>query len=1745
MRAFPQRLGKFKVIAEQLEIPCSAMLCLDVPTRWNSTYMMLAVAQKYERAFLRMEVEDGGLRYALIGSTGRRRGLGAPDAVDWDCVKSFVDFLKLFYDTTMRISGCKYCTANLYLDELSRIHDHLQQNYANSEGLLFATAMRMKSKYEKYWRDIVKINRLLLVAAILDSRYKLEIIQFLFIDILGEEKAEEFIKELRKDIDNLYGHYNSNSHPTPVSGSRSSSHPTSSTSSGDYTASAATLSSPLVQRYHQRRASRNIMQSRDLLVISITTVASESAFSTGGHVMDAYRSSLSASTVEALICTLNWLCEMPIGVDIIDSESYRLESTVVSSVMAEGTRGALKNQQEELHKHQDVLQKQLDTHQQAITGMFEKLQHVSDMLCSLVESIQVNLHREGVNEPRSHEDRTMQRSFRLDFPRFGGSDPAGWVFKANQYFDCYQTPFHQKLMVASFHMEGEALVRFGPSSYDDPMEVLAKLKQTTSVTMYKSQFDNLANRLQGLSERHLLSYFVSGLKDEIRLGVKMLSPVNLGAAYGLAKIQEEYLFAIKKPWRGFSVPTEPVVETNKVHRPPLAVKKVFSSQMDEKRKKGLCYHCEEKWNPAHVCKTPRVYLMQVENVGDKAIEVEEVINEPPITSEQLVTDEGEAVEVSIHAISGCSTSNAMKLLGRVGSCVVEILVDSGSTHNFLDPLVVQTAKLKVHKDSKLQVEVANGDKLISGGRCEEVIKVQDSKFRIPFHVLTLGGCDMVLGVQWLKTLGPIFWDFNSMSMSFSVGNSKITLNGLKSEGIRVHNGEGNLKSSLVRQQGWFLQLRAEDQGGKPANQVKEVDELLQEFKEVFAEPVGLPPNRSFDHSIPLKEGTGPVSVRPYRYPHYQKNEIENIVRDLLKTGVVRPSQSPFSSPVLLVKKSDGSWRMCVDYRALNQVTIKDKFPIPVIDELLDELFGASVFSKLDLRSGYHQIRVKDVDIEKTAFRTHEGHYEFLVMPFGLTNAPATFQGLMNDVFKPFLRRFVLVFFDEILIYSKNLRDHVSHLRAVLHVLKQHTLYAKMSKCRFAMHEVDYLGHIISAEGVKADSSKLVSMVEWPIPKSLKALRGFLGLTGYYRKFIKDYGSIAAPLTAFKKLKEAVTSPPVLRLPDFSKSFTIECDASGIGLGAVLMQEGQPIAFYSKALKGKALLLSTYEKELLALVSAVAKWRPYLLGGVFQVKTDQQALKYLLEQRVGTETQQKWLSKLIGYDFTIDYKRGKENQVADALSRKSEEQTATLALITFPTSLWIEELKQSYQLCSPIREIYEKLQHGSEGPKHFTLQQGLLLRKGKIVVVSDSAFKTKVLYYIHNSPQAGHMGYHKTLHRAKQDFYWKGMRKDVKTFVKECEICQACKHETLHPAGLLQPLPVPSSPWADISMDFIEGLPSSDGYTVIFTVVDRFTKFGHFFSLAHPYSASKVAQVFFSGVFKLHGLPKSIVSDRDAIFTSNFWKELFRLQDTSLNFSSAYHPQSDGQTEALNKVVEGYLRCYTSDKPKEWNLWLPLAEWCYNTTCHSSIKICPFEALYGYVPPRLVSYVAGTSVNPAVDQQLRSREQLWVMLRENILKAQNRIKDFADRRRTEREFQVGDWVFLRLQPYRQKTVALRHNLKLAPRFFGPFKILERIGTVAYRLELPSSTKIHPVIHVSCLKKKLGQNVIPLPTLPPVDSQGQVQPEPELILQRRMKKIRNNAVTEVLVKWLGASAEDSTWELLWKLRDQYPHLVGKVL
>ena len=926
-------------------------------------------------------------------------------------------------------------------------------------------------------------------------------------------------------------------------------------------------------------------------------------------------------------------------------------------------------------------------------------------------------------------------------------------------------------------------------------------------------------------------------------------------------------------------------------------------------------------------------------------------------------------------------------------------------------------------------------------------------------LLPLGGCDMVLGMQWLSTLGEMRCNFLDLRMSFVYngrifnlrGSTKTTVEWMNGKQVAKRVANGTNLSMCVYPTAMLNMITASTPAKTPTIASKPqiqtpLQLLIQEFVDVFSIPKGLPPQRSHDHKIPLKEGTPPVNLRPYRHPPTQKDAIESMVQELLESGVIRHSQSAFASPIVMVRKKDGSWRMCVDYRQLNKNTLKDKFPIPLIEELIDELSGSVIFSKLDLRSGYHQIRMYEDDIAKTAFKTHEGHYEFVVMPFGLTNAPSTFQSLMNEVFRPFLRKFTLVFFDDILVYSTSLEEHVQQLRIILETMRSNQLFAKQSKCVFGAEQVEYLGHVISSKGVATDPQKIQAMVDWPIPKNLKQLRGFLGLTGYYRRFIKGYAVISSPLTAllkknafgwdgiaqiaFERLKNAMVNALVLKLPDFNEVFIVETDASGVGIGAVLQQQGHPIAFLSKTLAPKHQMLSTYEKEFLAVLQALDKWRGYLLDRHFVIKTDHFSLKYLLDQRITTPTQMKWLPKLMGYDYEILYKKGSENVVADALSRVQSGAELSQISVNTLSSVLYEEIKQAWTSDPELRALILQLQADTSSAKHYLWTNGQLLRKGKLVIGSDEELRKKILAYFHSSPDGGHSGMKATMQRMCVHVYWKKMRRQIKEFVRQCDVCQRFKPELVAYPGLLQPLPVPETIWSEISMDFITSLPMSNGKSAIMVIVDRLSKYSHFIALKHPYTANKIAQVFLDTIYRLHGLPKIIVSDRDAIFMSKFWKELFVVLQVKLHTSTAYHPQSDGQTEVVNRSLECYLRCMCGDKPKEWSNWLPLAEYWYNTSYHTTIKTTPYQVVYGQPPPVHIAYAKGDSRVDMVDRTLETREEAVKLLKFHIKRTQERMKEIADKHTTEREFGVNDWVYFKLQPYRQYTISQSKNHKLS-------------------------------------------------------------------------------------------------------------------
>jgi RNase H-like domain found in reverse transcriptase/Reverse transcriptase (RNA-dependent DNA polymerase)/Retroviral aspartyl protease/Integrase zinc binding domain len=1119
--------------------------------------------------------------------------------------------------------------------------------------------------------------------------------------------------------------------------------------------------------------------------------------------------------------------------------------------------------------------------------------------------------------------------------------------------------------------------------------------------------------------------------------------------------------------------------------------------------------------------------------------------------------------VTLSGTTSLTSHNTLKYKGFIQTIPICVLIDTGATHSFINPHLVHVLELPVQPQPTKVFRSAGDERLITDKYCPQVeFTLQDHKFTADLKLLPVPGYDIILGCDWISKMGDVTINLQKGCMVVSLEGKQIKLptSPILAD---VHIIDSVFNVTKEEKKGSHLFTAhifpvLEDQIFTVETLHPKLQELLESFAQLFVEPTQLPPKRSIDHQIQLKPDAKPVNMRPYRFSHFQKLEIEKITSELLQKGFIQPCTSSFSSPVLLVKKKDGTWRMVVDYRRLNGETVKSKFPIPLVDDLLDELEGMKFFSKLDLRSGYHQIRMHEEDVHKTAFQTHEGLFHFLVMPFGLTNAPATFQALMNSIFKPILRKCVIVFFDDILIYSDTWEAHMDHLQQVFQILLKAQLYVKLSKCVFAATQLEYLGHIISHEGVATDPKKVQSMLTWPVPTTLKDLRGFLGLTGYYRRFVKFYGTIAKPLTdllkkdsfqwnssaqqAFEALKLAMSTAPVLKLPNFSQPFIIETDACLTGLGAVLMQDNRPIAYLSKKLGVRTQGLSTYEKELLALCTAVTKWRHYLLGGEFTIKTDQISLKYLLEQKINTPMQHKGLSKLLGLNYKIEYKKGIENKVADALSRihhGGSSQDPVIHVVSELIPQWIEDVKLSYLNDPWITKLKSQLSSSSD--THLSEYMGLIRYKGKICVGNAGDWRQKIIFEMHDSSQGGHSGISATYHRIKRNFYWPSLKDSVHSYIQQCPNCQMNKGEHIHPPGLLQPLPIPHEAWSSIGMDFITGLPKSKGYEVILVIVDRLTKYSHFLPLTHPYSATSVAQLFLDNIYKLHGIPSSIVSDRDPIFTSRFWKELMNKLDVKLKMSTAFHPQTDGQTEKVNQCLEQYLRAMVFDKTNKWANYLSLAEWWYNSTWNSAINQSPFEALYGYPPPVLALGSAPRSRVANVNTLLRDRQAALAQLKSNLKRAQERMKKNADLKRSERAFAIGDWVYLKLQPYRQITVGGTRNNKLSPKFYGPFEILQKLGQVAYRLNVPAGSQIHPVFHVSQLKGKLGTRTLSSPLQPlhtPISSPSQ---QPYMVIGRRILPKNNAPQVQWLVQWLHQSPEDATWENYEEFVAKYPEFV----
>ena len=1112
------------------------------------------------------------------------------------------------------------------------------------------------------------------------------------------------------------------------------------------------------------------------------------------------------------------------------------------------------------------------------------------------------------------------------------------------------------------------------------------------------------------------------------------------------------------------------------------------------------------------------------------------------------------------------------------------LLDSGASTCFIDIAYVHAHNIPViHTSQPIPVESIDGRVLSSGAVTKVttplVLRVGSHQEVLTFYLIASPRHPIVLGLSWLETHNPTV-DWCNHSIIFPQGATSPDSMGTNSS-LVAHFLHSVTTSSNVESFSPNSVWADSNSVPIPTPLVLMRDTSIatnplparyHDFSDVFEKKNAdrLPEHRLYDCPIDLQEGAHPPFGPIYGLAEPELEALREYLKENLAKGFIQPSKSPAGAPILFVKKKDGSLRLCVDYRGLNRVTVRNRYPLPLIPELLDRLRTGRVFSKIDLRGAYNLVRIKPGDEWKTAFRTRYGHFEYKVMPFGLTNAPAVFQHMMNHIFREYLDHFVVIYLDDILVFSSSMEEHTRHVRLILTKLREHGLYAKSEKCEFDRTSVEFLGYVISPPGITMDPRKVATIHDWPIPTRLKEVQSFLGFANFYRRFIDRFSTIVQPLIsltrkdvpfvwtaatqhAFDALKQAFMSAPVLVHPDPAKPFQVETDASDFALGAILSQlddDGtlHPVAYYSRKFSASEINYPVYDKELAAIISAFAEWRPYLAGAQhrIQVVTDHKNLLYFASSRTLNRRQARWSIFLADYDFEIIFRPGIQHGKVDALSRRPDlalcpgddaytQQSCSLltpdqlqlsATFMLHDDSLLQEIAKATKTDTFATEIFKSLQDSSTATKrsdlhHFTAHDGLLYRN-HLLYVPEGSCRNQVLQTCHDDPLAGHFGVAKTLELVSRGFWWPQPWKFVKEFVKTCDVCARSKAVHHRPYGLLHPLPIPNRPWASISMDFITDLPPVNGVDTVLVIVDRFSKMAHFVPCSKTISGKETADLLLKSVVRLHGIPEDITSDRGPQFISHFWKQFLQILGTSLNLSSAYHPQTDGQTERVNQILEQYLRCTISYQQDDWVDFLPLAEFAYNNTLHASTKVSPFFANYGF-HPRFSLSIPASSVNPSAEARARTLQEVHHDLSLELSISSDRYKDQANRLRSATPaFAVGDMVWL----LRRHIATTRPCSKLDYKRLGPFRVIERINPVAFRLELPQHFGIHNVFHASLLERYHSSQIPgrqPSPPPPVVLSSGD-EYEVEQILDSRVRRRQ----LQYLVMWKGYPISEATWE-----------------
>lgn len=1021
------------------------------------------------------------------------------------------------------------------------------------------------------------------------------------------------------------------------------------------------------------------------------------------------------------------------------------------------------------------------------------------------------------------------------------------------------------------------------------------------------------------------------------------------------------------------------------------------------------------------------------------------------------------------------------------------------------------------------------------------------------------------------------------------------------------------------------------------------ERIYDKWKDLFNEVKAneLPPHRKgIDHPIDLTDNKAP---RPkiYGLNRQETEAVKKYIDEMLSKGFIRPSNSPYAAPVLVVKKPSGGLRICVDYRALNNLTKKSRNAPPSIKETLARMNRVQIMTLVDVVAAFNTVRIREGDEEKSAFMTRYGLYEYLVMPFGMCNAPGTFQNFINDTIRDCLDDFATAYLDDVLIYSESKEQHDAHVDKVLGKLKGAGLYLDPTKCSWGVTRVKYLGLILTTEGIEMDPSKVTVVRDWPTLRNVKDVQAFLGFCNFYRRFIRGFSRLAKPLTeltkdgahklfplppqsaavgAFKLLKAAFTEAEGRFLAHFNPDLEtwLETDASDFVYAAVLSQmhpDGvlRPVAFLSHKMTPAECNYEIYDKELLAIVSAFEDWRFELSGTTEPVKvlTDHQALRWFMTNKRLNRRQARWAEFLSEFNFKITYRPGVQGTKPDALTRRTDDlpqgeedprrqhqwqtiikrdqldprlQIAHLTasqdngarhmirLATLDVLHHLEDVtgltQDAYCLAETEDVLESRVQQDlavvmvracpitvtdrtdpviaeptrsqspdqtSEEPTEVTsgapevptgaappisiadlmveaktrlkedpvaaqvvealvtgkrklppallktvrlqlsdceLKDGTLYIRNKVFIPEVHNLRTRVIELMHNSACGGHGGKHESFAKIARWYYWPGMTNDIAQYVKACLLCRRTKPYREGKHGLLQPLPIPDRYWSSISMDYITELPAcKDGsvtYRHVLVIVDRLSKKKKFIAVP-DLKTETLVKSFVEHVWKEEGYPLDIVSDRGAQFVSHFWRRLCERVGTRPKFSTAYHPETDGQTENANAWLKQYLRAYVNYDQDNWAALLPIAEFVANSSISSSTGMTPFEATKGYLPrsglepaePIDSKLTAPARADRARADRFAERiNELRQSLRDSLSWAQQKQKQYADdSRHPAPRFKVGDQVMVDFRNARTK----RPSQSLDYKNRGPFTIIEEIDGMAYKVDLPPEMRIHNVFH----------------------------------------------------------------------------------